>query len=350
MADYTQKVWIGEVAIGGGEPVAIQSMTNTDTSDINATVVQIRRLEQAGCQIIRVAVPNVKSAKAIKEIVKNISIPLVADIHFNHLLALEAIENGANKIRINPGNIGKKEKIRQIVAKANQFKIPIRIGINSGSLEKDILQKEGGPTAKALVDSAMRHIRLLSELGAEALVLSIKSSHVATTIQAYQEISTQTTVPLHIGLTEAGTTKTGAIRSAVTLGILLSQGIGDTIRVSLTGDPVEEVITARHILKSLDLYPNGLTFISCPTCGRTKIDLIPLAEEVENRLSHIDKKVTVALMGCEVNGPGEAKEADIGIACGKNGGVLFKKGKLVRKVALDEIVDVLVSEAEKMEA
>lgn len=332
------------MAIGGGEAVAVQSMTNTKTTNISATLEQIRRLQTVGCHIVRLAVPDHEAVQAFTEIKKQTDIPLVADIHFDHRLALLSIEAGADKVRINPGNIGGGEKLREVVKKAVDYKMPMRIGVNSGSVEKDILTAEGGPTVSALVKRALRNIELCREYGAEDLVLSLKSSNVLDTIQAYRQVSQQTDIPLHIGLTEAGTVKSGTIRSAVALGILLHEGIGDTLRVSLTGDPVEEVVAGYQILKSLGLVSKGVTLISCPTCGRTEVDLIPIAEEVEKRLAHVEKPITVAVMGCEVNGPGEAKHADIGVACGKKSAILFKKGQVVRKIPEEKIVDELLKE------
>ena len=344
MSGNTKQVFVGNVPIGGGAPVSVQSMTNTKTTDIEATLEQIGRLQDVGCQIVRVAIPNTEAVKAFAEIKKRSGLPVVADIHFNHNYALQAIEAGADKVRINPGNIGSTVKVKEIVDKAVRYGIPIRVGVNAGSLEKDLLHQEGGPTVNALVKSAMRNIRLLRDMGAESLVLSLKSSDVIKTIRAYENVSKLTDVPLHIGVTEAGTVRSGTIKSAVAMGILLQQSIGDTLRVSLTGDPVDEVITGFEILKSLNLIEKGITFISCPTCGRTEVDLIELANQVEKRLFRVNKPVKVALMGCEVNGPGEAKDADIGIACGKKSGVLFKKGKIIKRVQETDIVDVLVEQ------
>ncbi len=342
----SRRVMVGSVAIGGGAPISVQSMTNTKTDDVAATLAQIERLHSAGCQIVRVAVPNQNAVAAFAAIKKRSSLPLVADIHFDYRLALAAIDAGADKIRINPGNIGGNDKIQQIVKKAVAARIPIRIGVNSGSLEKDILQQEGGPTAKALVRSALRHIELCRQFGAEDLLLSIKSSGVMETIHAYQMIADKTDVPLHIGLTEAGTVRSGTIKSAVALGVLLYHGIGDTLRVSLTGDPVDEVTVGLTILRSLGLIHQGINLISCPTCGRTEVDLTSIANEIEKRLAGVTKSLTVAVMGCVVNGPGEAKEADIGVACGKNSGILFKRGKIIRKLSADEIVPALIDAIE----
>ncbi len=344
MSQTTKVVRVGNVTIGGGAPVSIQSMTNTKTTDVTATVAQINRLQEAGCHIVRLAVPNTAAVQAFADIKKQVSVPLVADIHFDHRLALGSMDAGADKIRINPGNIGGKEKLREVVKKAVAYRIPIRVGVNSGSIEKEILDEEGGPSVAALVKSALRNVEACREFGAEDLVLSLKSSDVMNTVQAYREASRQTDVPLHIGVTEAGTVRTGTIRSAVALGILLNEGIGDTLRVSLTGDPVEEVVAGFQILKSLGLASKGVTLISCPTCGRTEVDLVSIANEVERRLTNIDKPITVAVMGCPVNGPGEAKHADIGVACGKNGATLFKRGQVIRRIPEDKIVDELLLE------
>jgi (E)-4-hydroxy-3-methylbut-2-enyl-diphosphate synthase len=345
MSRKSIQIKVGSVAMGGGAPVSVQSMTNTKTTDIPATLAQIEKLVTTGCQIVRLAVPNQRAVQAFSKMKKIVTIPMVADIHFDYKLALAAMDSGADKIRINPGNIGDRKKIRAIVQKATRHRIPIRIGVNSGSIEKDILKEEGGATVQALVKSAIRHINLCREFGAELLILSVKSSDVVKTIEAYRKVSRETTVPLHLGVTEAGTVRTGAIRSAIALGILLSEDIGDTIRVSLTGDPVEEVLVGKEILKSLNLIPKGITIISCPTCGRTEVDLVPIVEKVERRLANVNKHITIAIMGCVVNGPGEAKEADIGIACGKNSAVLFKKGKIIKKIPESAIADILIDEA-----
>ncbi|HOK43355.1 MAG TPA: flavodoxin-dependent (E)-4-hydroxy-3-methylbut-2-enyl-diphosphate synthase [Thermoclostridium caenicola] len=340
----TRQVRVGNVLIGGGAPVSIQSMTNTPTSDVRATVAQIKALEQAGCDIVRVAVPDMASAEAIKAIKAEIGIPLVADIHFDHRLALKAMACGADKIRINPGNIGSKEKVREVVNMASQLKIPIRVGVNSGSLEKHLLERYGGVCAEALAESAMSHAALLEDMGFKDIVISIKSSDVVMSYKAHQLLAEKTDYPLHIGITEAGTPYRGTIRSAVGIGALLLNGIGDTLRVSLTGDPVEEVRAAREILRACGLYRKGIQFISCPTCGRTQIDLIGIATKVEEALEDVDKPIKVAIMGCVVNGPGEAREADIGIAGGKGAAVLFKKGQIIKKIDEDEIVETLVRE------
>ena len=340
----TKEVNIGGVKIGGGNPVAIQSMCNTDTRDVNATVEQIARLTDAGCEIIRVAVPDMEAARAVREIKKRISIPLVVDIHFDYRLALECMKNGADKVRINPGNIGDKSRVKQVVEMAKAGGIPIRIGVNGGSLEKRLLQKYGGVTADALVESAAGHIAILKDLNFDDIVVSIKVSDVPTTIEAYRKFSKASNIPLHIGVTEAGTLRAGTIKSAIGIGTLLSEGIGDTIRVSLTADPVEEIYAAKEILRILNLRKTGAQIVSCPTCGRTRIDLIDIASEVERRAANIDKPVKIAVMGCAVNGPGEAREADIGIAGGDGVGLIFKKGEIIRKVSEEKIVDELMKE------
>ncbi len=344
MIQKTKEVNIGGVKIGGGNPVAIQSMCNTDTRDVNATVEQIARLTDAGCEIIRVAVPDMEAARAVREIKKRISIPLVVDIHFDYRLALECMKNGADKVRINPGNIGDKSRVKQVVEMAKAGGIPIRIGVNGGSLEKRLLQKYGGVTADALVESAAGHIAILKDLNFDDIVVSIKVSDVPTTIEAYRKFSKASNIPLHIGVTEAGTLRAGTIKSAIGIGTLLSEGIGDTIRVSLTADPVEEIYAAKEILRILNLRKTGAQIVSCPTCGRTRIDLIDIASEVERRAANIDKPVKIAVMGCAVNGPGEAREADIGIAGGDGVGLIFKKGEIIRKVSEEKIVDELMKE------
>ena len=326
----TKVIQIGTVKIGGGNPVAIQSMTNTKTEDVEATVQQILALEVAGCQIIRCAVPTMEAAEAIREIKKRIHIPLVADIHFDYRLAIAAIENGADKIRINPGNIGDRSRVQAVVDKAKEYNIPIRVGVNSGSLEKPLLEKYGGVTAEGIVESAMDKVRLIEEMGYDNLVVSIKSSDVLMCVKAHELIAKQCPYPLHVGITESGTVLSGNIKSSVGLGIILYQGIGDTIRVSLTGDPLEEIKSAKLILKTLGLRKGGIEVVSCPTCGRTKIDLIGLANQVENMVADIPLDIKVAVMGCVVNGPGEAKEADIGIAGGIGEGLLIKRSKKSR--------------------
>jgi len=338
---------IGNLTIGGDSPVIVQSMCNTDTRDAKATIKQILELEKAGCEMIRVAVPDMAAAEAIREIKSGIHIPLVADIHFDYKLALKAIENGIDKIRINPGNIGSQDKVESVVRACKEHNIPIRIGVNVGSLEKE-LEAKYGRTPKAMVESALHHIRILEDLNFHNIVISLKASDVPRMIEAYRTLATMVDYPLHLGVTESGTPRTGTIKSALGIGIVLNEGIGDTIRVSLTADPVEEVRVGWEILKSLKLRERGATLISCPTCGRTEINLIALANRVEEALTHIDKPITVAVMGCIVNGPGEAKEADIGIAGGKNCAVIFKKGEILRKVSEDQIFDELLKEIEKL--
>ena len=340
----TKKIRIGNMWIGGGNPVAIQSMTNTKTEDVESTVAQILKLEAAGCEIIRCAVPTMKAAEAIKKIKEQIHIPLVADIHFDYRLAIAAIENGADKIRINPGNIGDRDRVKAVVDKAKEHGIPIRIGVNSGSLEKNLVEKYGGVTAEGIVESALDKVRLIEEMGYDNLVVSIKSSDVLMCVKAHELIAKECHYPLHVGITESGTLLAGNIKSSVGLGIILYQGIGDTIRVSLTGDPVEEIKSAKLILKTLGLRRGGIEIVSCPTCGRTKIDLIGLANQVEDMVKDIPLDIKVAVMGCVVNGPGEAKEADIGIAGGIGEGLLIKKGEIVKKVKEEELLETLRQE------
>ena len=339
---------IGGVTIGGGADITIQSMCNTATEDVAATVAQILRLEQAGCQIIRVAVPTMEAASAIGRIKKAIHIPLVADIHFDYKLALRCAAEGVDKIRINPGNIGAQERVRAVAEACREHHIPIRIGVNGGSLEKPLLAKYGGVTAQALVDSAMRHVRLLNDCGFDDICLSVKCSHVPTNMAAYTLLSRETDYPLHLGVTEAGTPEMGVLKSAIGIGGLLCQGIGDTIRVSLTADPVEEVAAAKRILQAAGIRKSGPDLISCPTCGRTKYDMIPIAREVERRLQGCTKPITVAVMGCAVNGPGEARSADVGIAGGDGEGLLFRKGEVLYKVPQDKLVDALMAEIERL--
>ena len=339
---------IGGVTIGGGAAVAIQSMCSTRTEDVAATVAQILRLEQAGCEIVRVAVPTMEAARAIGQIKKAIHIPLVADIHFDYRLALQCAAEGVDKIRINPGNIGSQERVQAVAEACRLHHIPIRIGVNGGSLEKPLLEQYGGVTAQALVDSAMGHVRLLNDCGFDDICLSVKCSHVPTNMQAYTLLSRQTDYPLHLGVTEAGTPEMGVLKSAIGIGGLLCQGIGDTIRVSLTADPVEEVVAAKRILQAIDMRRSGPNLISCPTCGRTKYDMIPIAREVERRLRDCTKPITVAVMGCAVNGPGEARNADVGIAGGDGEGLLFRKGEILYKVPQEHLVDALMAEIEKL--
>lgn len=340
----TKEVRIGSVMIGGDHPVAIQSMTNTKTEDVKATVEQILRLEAAGCEIVRCTVPTMAAAEALKEIKKQIHIPLVADIHFDYKMAIAAIENGADKIRINPGNIGSEERVRVVVEKAKEYNVPIRIGVNSGSLEKSLLEKYGGVTAEGIVESALDKVHMIEAMGYDNLVVSIKSSDVLMCVKAHELIAPQCPYPLHVGITESGTIYSGNIKSSVGLGIILHEGIGNTIRVSLTGDPVEEIRSAKLILKTLGLRKGGIEVVSCPTCGRTQIDLIGLANEVEKMVQEIPLDIKVAVMGCVVNGPGEAKEADLGIAGGIGEGLLIKKGEIVRKVKEEELLETLRQE------
>ncbi len=342
--DKTRTVQIGDRVIGGGNPVLIQSMTNTATEDVEAAVAQILRLEQAGCEIIRCTVPNMEAARALAKIKEQIHIPLVADIHFDYKMAIAAIENGADKIRINPGNIGSRENVAAVVAAAKERNIPIRVGVNSGSLERELVEKYHGVTAQGIVESALDKVGIIEELGYDNLVISIKSSDVMMCVEAHELLAKQTNYPMHVGITESGTVASGNIKSAVGLGIILHQGIGDTIRVSLTGDPVEEIKSARLILRTLGLRKGGIEVVSCPTCGRTKIDLIGLATQVEEMVADIPLDIKVAVMGCAVNGPGEAKEADIGIAGGIGEGLLIKKGEIVKKVPEAGLLDTLREE------
>ena len=340
----TREVRIGNVVIGGEHPIAVQSMTNTRTEDVEATVAQILLLEAAGCEIVRCTVPTQEAAEALREIKKQIHIPLVADIHFDYKMAIAAIENGADKIRINPGNIGSEERVRAVVEKAKEYNVPIRIGVNSGSLEKDLLEKYGGVTAEGIVESALDKVHMIERMGYENLVVSIKSSDVMMCVKAYELLAPQCPYPLHVGITEAGTLYSGNIKSSVGLGIILNAGIGNTIRVSLTGDPVEEIRSAKLILKTLGLRKGGIEVVSCPTCGRTKINLIELANRVELMVQEFPLDIKVAVMGCVVNGPGEAREADIGIAGGIGEGLLIKKGEIIRKVKEEDLLETLRQE------
>lgn len=339
--DNTKVIRIGDRVIGGGNPILIQSMTNTKTEDVEATVAQILKLEEAGCEIIRCTVPTEEAAKAIGEIKKRIHIPLVADIHFDYKMAIAAIENGADKIRINPGNIGGEDKLREVVKVAKEHNIPIRVGVNSGSLEKELVEKYNGVTAEGIVESAKDKVRMIEEAGYDNIVISIKSSDVLMCVKAHELLAKETKYPLHVGITESGTLFSGNIKSSIGLGIILNQGIGDTIRVSLTGDPVEEIKSAKLILRTLGLRKGGIEVVSCPTCGRTRINLISLANEVETLVSGYDLDIKVAVMGCVVNGPGEAKEADIGIAGGINEGLLIKKGEIIKKIPESELLGTL---------
>lgn len=342
--EKTKVIKIGNKVIGGGNPIMIQSMTNTKTEDVAATVNQILRLQDAGCDIIRCTVPNIDAARAIAEIKKEISIPLVADIHFDYRMAIAAMENGADKIRINPGNIGSKERVAEVVRVAKERNIPIRVGVNSGSLEKELVEKYHGVTAEGIVESALDKVRMIEDMDYDNLVISIKSSDVLMSVKAHELLAGKTPYPLHIGITESGTVTSGNIKSSIGLGIILHEGIGDTIRVSLTGDPVEEIKSAKLILRTLGLRKGGIEVVSCPTCGRTNIDLIGLAAQVENLVQNYDLDIKVAVMGCAVNGPGEAKEADIGIAGGVGEGLLIKKGEIVRKVPENELLATLKHE------
>ena len=340
----SREVSVGSLKIGGNNPISIQSMTNTDTRDAKATIEQIKRLEEVGCDVVRVAVPDMEAAKNIGEIKKNVNIPVIADIHFDYKLALEAIDQGVDGVRINPGNIGNIDRVKMVVNKCKEKNLKIRIGVNGGSLEKDLLQKYGSATAEALVESALGHVKILEDLDFYNIVISLKSSDIYKTIEAYELISKRVDYPLHIGITESGSVKKGTIKSSIGVGALLLKGIGDTVRISLTGDPTEEVIVGKEILRSLGLLNDKIKVISCPTCGRCNINLIDVVNEVEEKINKINKDITVAIMGCAVNGPGEAKEADIGIAGGKGEGLLFKKGQIVRKIKGDSLVEELLAE------
>ena len=348
--EHTKTVKIGDRVIGGGNPILIQSMTNTRTEDTEATVGQILALERAGCEIVRCTVPTMEAARALRGIKERIHIPLVADIHFDYRLAIAAVENGADKIRINPGNIGSRERVKAVVDAARERGIPIRVGVNSGSLERELVEKYHGVTAEGIVESALAKVHMIEELGYDQLVVSIKSSDVLMCVRAHELLAGQTDYPLHVGITEAGTVFSGNIKSSVGLGIILYQGIGDTIRVSLTGSPVEEIKTAKLILRTLGLRRGGVEVVSCPTCGRTQIDLIGLAAQVEEMVQDIPLDIKVAVMGCAVNGPGEAREADIGIAGGNGEGLLIKKGEIIRKVPEEELLDTLRQELLNWEA
>ncbi|AEB76128.1 4-hydroxy-3-methylbut-2-en-1-yl diphosphate synthase [Clostridium botulinum] len=344
----TKKIKIGNIYIGGDSPITVQSMNNTDTRDIKATIKQINDLQHAGCDITRCAVLDMDAAEALKEITSVVNIPVVADIHFDYKLALKSIENGISALRINPGNIGNIEKVRAVAKAAKERSIPIRIGVNSGSLEKDLLEKYNGVCSEALVESALKHVGILEDINFNDIVISLKSSNVNQMIESYRMISDKVDYPLHIGVTESGTIWRGTIKSSVGIGTLVSEGIGDTIRVSLTGDPIEEIKVGREILKATGHIKEGIEFVSCPTCGRTQIDLIKLANEVEAKLSNVNKNIKIAIMGCVVNGPGEAKEADLGIAGGNGEGLIFKKGKILRKVKEENLIYELVKEVEKI--
>lgn len=343
----TRKIRVGGIYIGGDAPITVQSMTNTDTRDAAATIEQIKRLEEAGCDIVRVAIPDGEAADAVKTIKKAAAVPVVADIHFDYRLALECIKNGADKIRLNPGNIGGRDRVQKVVEAAREAGIPIRIGVNSGSVEKHILEKYGGVTPEGMVESALGHAAILEDLGYEEIAFSIKASSVTQTIAAYRLMSQKSVYPLHIGVTEAGTLFRGTVKSSVGLGCLLAEGIGDTLRVSLTGDPVEEVKVGREILRALGIAKGGVELVSCPTCGRCRIDLVSIAELLEQRLAGLKKDIKIAVMGCAVNGPGEAREADIGIAGGDGEALLFKKGKIIRKIPQERIVEELIAEIDR---
>jgi (E)-4-hydroxy-3-methylbut-2-enyl-diphosphate synthase len=340
----SRKVTVGGIAVGGGAPISVQSMTKTKTGDVKATLEQIRRVEEAGCDIIRVTVNDWEAAEAMKEIVKGSKIPVVADIHFNHVFALKAIEANVAKVRLNPGNIGSLQRIHEVLSKAKAKHIPIRIGVNSGSLENDILEKHGYPTAEALFESAMRHAKICEDFGVEDVIISVKSTDVRLMIEAYRLIAERTDYPLHLGVTEAGTAKIGTIKSAVGIGTLLAEGIGDTIRVSLTDEPEREVEVGKEILRSLSLASRNVEIIACPTCGRLEIDLFKVCRELEEALAHIKKPVKIAILGCVVNGPGEASEADIGIAAGQGVAILYRKGEMIKRIKEEEIVQTLIEE------
>jgi len=348
----TKNIFYNNIGVGSDYPITVQSMTNTKTHNVEDTVNQIKKLQKAGCEIIRVAVPDMKAALALSKIKKQIEIPLIADIHFDYKLAIKSIEQGVDGLRINPGNIGNKKRVEAVVKAAKQNEIPIRIGVNSGSIEKDLLNKYGKPTAEGMVESVIKHVRILEDFEFYNIVISMKSTDVLMTLKAHKILSEKLDYPFHIGITESGSGKEGIIKSSVGLGLLLERGFGDTVRVSLTGDPVQEVYTAYEILKTLKIRNKGITIISCPTCGRTEVDLEKITKEVKNKIKKYHKDfengLEVAVMGCAVNGPGEAREADLGIACGKNKGILFKKGEIIKKVNEDEIIDVLIKEIKNM--
>lgn len=348
MKKLTRQIHIGTIAIGGDAPCSVQSMCSTDTRDVAATLAQIKGLAEVGCEIIRCAVPDMDAAVALGQIKHNSPIPVIADIHFDYKLALRVLEGGIDGLRLNPGNIGDKWKVAEVVKAAAERKVPIRIGVNAGSLEKELLERYGHPTAEAMAESALGHIRILEELNYQEIKVSLKASDVMKTVAAYRLLSERVDYPLHIGITEAGTIFSGTIKSSVGLGILLADGIGDTMRVSLTGDVLDEVRVGYEILKSLGLRQRGVNFVSCPTCGRCQINLVKVAEEVEQRLRGVDKQITVAVMGCAVNGPGEAREADVGIAGGKGEGLLFRHGEIIRKVPEDKLADALLEEIDKL--
>jgi (E)-4-hydroxy-3-methylbut-2-enyl-diphosphate synthase len=346
---YSRQVMVGNIPVGGNAPISVQTMTKTKTSDVKATVAQVHALEEAGCDIVRITVNDREAAEALPEILKRVHIPVVADIHFNHIFALKAIEAGVAKVRINPGNIGSRDRVHQVLKAARERGIPIRIGVNSGSLERDILEKYGYPTAEALYESAMRHAQICEDFGFSDIVISVKSTDVRLMIEAYRLIAEQTDYPLHLGVTEAGTTRVGTIKSAIGIGTLLAEGIGDTIRVSLTDDPVKEIEVGKEILRSLGLASRNVELIACPTCGRLEVDLFTITQQLEKALAHVKKPVKVALLGCVVNGPGEASEADIGVACGKGVGILYRKGKVLKRVKEEEIVSAVIEEVMKFE-
>lgn len=346
--NQTKKIKVGDIFIGGDSPISVQSMTNTDTRDVKATIHQIKSLEEAGCDIVRLAILDNEAATAIGEIKKHVKIPLVADIHYDYRLAVECMKNGVDKIRLNPGNIGGNDRVRTVAGMAKERGIPIRIGVNSGSVEKGILEKFGGVTAEGMVESALAHVAMLENVDFNDIAISIKASSVPMTIAAYRLLSEKCLYPLHVGVTEAGTVYKGTIKSAVGIGCLLAEGIGDTIRVSLTGDPVEEIKVGKQILKSLDLLKEGIEIVSCPTCGRTQVNLIDIANSIEPLLEKLNKNIKVAIMGCAVNGPGEAKDADIGIAGGVNEVLLFKKGRIIRKIPQENVVEELIKEISEM--